>query len=215
MFDDELLYWLQNGRFTPKECVELCLQALRTAETLIKWEDFQLAQADTQHRMTDAYNILDSVVQRIVIADPTCYDIRKLPTRSLQGILDQKTRYFRLLQQHTWMNRCHGPGCIQTEPGCSRRFQRCSGCQQASYCSKVCQRSAWRYPGAPHRDVCSTMGSYKEFTALAYRNLKSFQAVLAHLPNMIDDMRAEVVLANLLNLHKSQFVVTRKISLSN
>jgi hypothetical protein len=59
------------------------------------------------------------------------------------------------------------------------------------------------------------MGSYKEFTALAYRDIKSFQAVLAHLPYMIDDMRAEVVLANLLSLHKSQFVMTRKISLFN
>ena len=48
---------------------------------------------------------------------------------------------------------CEGPGC--TIRATSRKaLMECQGCRTALYCSRQCQRAAWR---AGHRDVCGTV----------------------------------------------------------
>lgn len=58
--------------------------------------------------------------------------------------------FYSLAENH----RCAAPECLQTRAGMRRQLARCAGCFVASYCSPVCQRSAWRHATAPHRDVC-------------------------------------------------------------
>jgi hypothetical protein len=52
--------------------------------------------------------------------------------------------------------RCNVPQCPRTilESG---PFGRCGGCRRAFYCSRRCQRTAWRHPVAPHREVCEAI----------------------------------------------------------
>jgi ferredoxin len=47
---------------------------------------------------------------------------------------------------------CAAPECTRTRA--DGRLKRCSGCRRVHYCSRACQRGAWRSK-IPHRDVCS------------------------------------------------------------
>jgi hypothetical protein len=62
----------------------------------------------------------------------------------------------------SWSQRCYGPGCIATYADRSKTFKRCSGCRVATYCSRKCQKAAWRHPTAAHREVCSLYRACKD-----------------------------------------------------
>jgi hypothetical protein len=70
----------------------------------------------------------------------------------------------------SWQHRCWGPECLRTANECGRRFRACSGCMLAEYCSRSCQRNAWRHPEAPHRDVCSTLVLFRTFRNLPWKD---------------------------------------------
>lgn len=53
---------------------------------------------------------------------------------------------------------CGNPKCAATKlsrGGWSMRV--CSGCQCVCFCSRACQKSAWKHAAAPHREVCSIL----------------------------------------------------------
>jgi hypothetical protein len=55
--------------------------------------------------------------------------------------------------------RCAAPFCHSTFTGNATRFRYCGGCRRIPYCSRRCQKFAWRYTGAPHRNVCQPLRS--------------------------------------------------------
>jgi hypothetical protein len=52
---------------------------------------------------------------------------------------------------------CHALDCKESLQTSGRKYQRCSGCFVFGYCSKECQRRAWKDPRAPHRDICKKL----------------------------------------------------------
>jgi hypothetical protein len=64
---------------------------------------------------------------------------------------------FRRLILHLWeREHCAAPGCRLTSVDCGH-LTYCGGCGILRYCSRQCQRRAWRHVAAPHRMVCSTL----------------------------------------------------------
>jgi hypothetical protein len=70
--------------------------------------------------------------------------------------------WLRFLQIHMTslehQQRCQRPGCPTIS--CSRKkvYRKvfcCGGCRLVVYCSRQCQKLAWGYSTAPHREVCS------------------------------------------------------------
>ncbi|KAF9472172.1 hypothetical protein BDN70DRAFT_887284 [Pholiota conissans] len=54
---------------------------------------------------------------------------------------------------------CSAPDCPHTLQSAGRSFQRCSGCNVASYCSKKCQTDAWHTGTYPHKTLCKILRS--------------------------------------------------------
>jgi hypothetical protein len=62
---------------------------------------------------------------------------------------------FVLLMHHLEIRqRCGAPGCIMTRV--DGRLRCCTGCRRVMYCSRACQKAAWRHTIA-HRDVCQAI----------------------------------------------------------
>jgi hypothetical protein len=51
-------------------------------------------------------------------------------------------------------DRCAAPGCPRTSA--DGPLKRCAGCQRVAYCSRACQKAAWRHAVA-HRDACAAL----------------------------------------------------------
>jgi hypothetical protein len=57
---------------------------------------------------------------------------------------------------------CAVPGCTATSV--DARLRACAGCRRFLYCSRACQRCAWRHGAAPHREGCRAVaGLYKTY----------------------------------------------------
>jgi hypothetical protein len=93
------------------------------------------------------------------------YCLRDVPcewtTGTIQGIQEAQAHYARpLIRLYVsayagdTAQRCYGPGCIQTYANRDRYFMTCGGCRVVAYCSRACQKAAWRHPLAPHRELC-------------------------------------------------------------
>jgi hypothetical protein len=73
------------------------------------------------------------------------------------------------------------------------RMGRCYGCRTTMYCSRRCQKAAWRFLSAPHRETCGLLGP----VVLAYRmrgsvpriDVEQAQAILNH-QQALDEARA-------------------------
>jgi hypothetical protein len=62
---------------------------------------------------------------------------------------------FGLVMQHFEIGqRCAAPGCTRTRV--DGRLKRCSGCCRVPYCSRACQKFAWRH-AISHREVCTSI----------------------------------------------------------
>ncbi|EIN10204.1 hypothetical protein PUNSTDRAFT_142287 [Punctularia strigosozonata HHB-11173 SS5] len=57
-------------------------------------------------------------------------------------------------RQDAGSSRCFGPACTATEATAARKFHVCGGCNHMKYCSKECQRRAWKDQRAPHKPMC-------------------------------------------------------------
>jgi hypothetical protein len=107
-----------------------------------------------------------------------------------------------------WDRRCSGPNCLKTWMDLGRRFWVCSGCRNAHYCSRRCQKQGWKHPKASHRNLCdvsrrvqialerrgsqkSTHATVRAFVSVreaedAYLNIKTLRAAkFAHLRESI------------------------------
>jgi hypothetical protein len=53
--------------------------------------------------------------------------------------------------------KCRRVGCRRTAADTGRKLPFCVGCRRFQYCSRDCQKKAWRDSKVPHRDLCSSV----------------------------------------------------------
>jgi hypothetical protein len=63
----------------------------------------------------------------------------------------------------SYREHCAAPGCRKTFADCGR-MSYCDYCRRVRYCSRSCQKRAWKHPAAPHRSVCDAI--HKVYLAL-------------------------------------------------
>ncbi|KAH9914150.1 uncharacterized protein B0H18DRAFT_1125815 [Fomitopsis serialis] len=66
----------------------------------------------------------------------------------------------------TMARHCCAPECRETFATAKRTFSRCAGCGVLRYCSRECQRSAWKHATFPHKNVCTKLRVLRERTNL-------------------------------------------------
>jgi hypothetical protein len=160
MFDEELEISVANH---PSLTVEEITMALcKGARALEDFRDNEESTVITERMRHDWNHLLARLVMRIPAARPT-----DLPDSTSQVITvldsENKTPAGRLYHNafsEAWTHRCYGPFCLSTHISPGVKFKICAACQRAAYCSRSCQKLAWRYSGAAHRDVCAIYRVY-------------------------------------------------------
>jgi hypothetical protein len=70
---------------------------------------------------------------------------------------------------------CSAPGCfVNVWTGSLRR---CAGCERVVYCSRACQKAAWRGP-VPHRAVCNVIAELSQKLDMPKREMIKFRGVV-------------------------------------
>jgi ferredoxin len=148
-------------------CIDVCqtVQALVNAPSARK--HYQ------EHRPTWLPIVNPAIQQLAILGAKLCGDYpsvvqaemsiaaRRLVFERLRSNLSSSTetekqiRRFVLLMHHLEVRqRCGAPGCAMTRA--DGRLRCCTGCRRVMYCSKACQKAAWRHTIA-HRDVCQVI----------------------------------------------------------
>jgi hypothetical protein len=115
-------------------------------------------------------SILDPVIRKLVLVGAKLCDdhpsighvkvsvaVKDLLLESLRtstGTKKVAVRFVLLMQHLEIRQRCGAPGCVTTRADGPLRC--CTGCRRVMYCSKACQKAAWRHTIA-HRDVCQVI----------------------------------------------------------
>jgi hypothetical protein len=105
--------------------------------------------------------------------------------------------------QSTWQYRCFCPGCVETFPSVGHTFQACGGCKVAHYCSRRCQKLAWRHAASPHRGVCLDMNRLRIALAVYPDPVRQEE----ELSRTISPANVEAVEAHLSIVKKSKVVL--------
>lgn len=76
-----------------------------------------------------------------------------------------------------WVHRCHRPACCISRPSPPATFRTCGGCRFANYCSRGCQKAAWK----THRAMCrmykacaAAPGTYEDLDAVRCASVCAF-----------------------------------------
>jgi hypothetical protein len=80
--------------------------------------------------------------------------------------------------------RCTAPECTLTQVSEGRKFKLCVGCRVNCYCSRQCQRRAWRHPLAPHQEICAHLKTSYNIICMHQRS-KNIQRTLRELTTTI------------------------------
>ena len=81
-----------------------------------------------------------------------------MPTLILATTYDIKRHAFRDLHWYMYGgNSWGGPGCKITSVLNGGPLRACGGCKHVFYCSRTCQREAWKRQDLPHKTVCESM----------------------------------------------------------
>jgi hypothetical protein len=216
MFDDELLMWVQHTtedlgsdnklRHFAEGCLEMrsmvCALPLRTMD----WS-YHGGIGDAKRMVDKIQQTASTTVARICFAVPNLLSLQRLQPDVLEQIADYRelcsTPSLRLYIDHTiahWKHRCYGPGCLVNEHALRRSFKACSGCKRAKYCSRRCQREAWKLSNGSHRDACRTL-------RVLHRLERRFPAnveIIKRLPADVPVEQARVAKRHLDAVHRSQ-----------
>lgn len=93
---------------------------------------------------------------------------------------------------------CWARGCPNTFTSSERKFSKCAGCQRVSYCSKECQRRAWKDPLSPHKAVCATITALVQALNIPVKP----PHVDAHLPTRLECEKRGISPESLLDLSR-------------
>jgi hypothetical protein len=77
-------------------------------------------------------------------------------------------RLLQLFQHLEVRQQCAAPGCLYTLV--DGPLWRCAGCVRVVYCSRACQKRAWRHD-IPHRSVCSVLARLQKELQLPHDNV--------------------------------------------
>jgi hypothetical protein len=164
LFDEEFLLWTQyDGPGFPQKLVRTIVKIIQALPTIRNaangstgdgFEGFE--QAVEESRALWAY-ILIRILRFYPETSPV--DIPSLfMDASHDDVWQRRNIYFRYLTSKSgWRHRCSAPACLETHASVGRVFQVCGYCKEARYCSRRCQRLAWRHPASAHRDICPGM----------------------------------------------------------
>jgi hypothetical protein len=90
---------------------------------------------------------------------------------------------------------CAAPGCTHTTETRRRSFACCTGCRWTPYCSRSCQRKAWRRDdGLQHRDVCGLLRWIRMRHDMPHR--RRFIQVTRHDPALSEEETRAIVSIN-------------------
>jgi len=115
-----------------------------------------------------------NIAQLIAMRGKPLVDVHELLIRELSHLDD--------------VHRCFAPACVASE--LDGRMRLCMGCQRDKYCSRYCQKKAWRHKQAAHRDVCAALAGVPNTKDLSVSSTKAgiklaiARLILSHLEKM-------------------------------
>jgi hypothetical protein len=222
MFDDELLLWAQNVTKDHQSDNPLLDFVRRLNEVITLTRSLPLHNMDfsefgglsvPKQMINEILETAVSTAARMCIIAPQQLqgyrphpDIRKRSdmNRSMLAVTPKL-----LIVNHIafrWRHRCHGPECILTTQDLRRSFKACSGCYRSHYCSRECQRKAWHYQAAPHRDACIALRKLRVLEKSCKEDLDIIKSLMTSVPRQ----RIEAANRHLDTIHKSQYKVMCK-----
>jgi hypothetical protein len=158
MFDEEFLLWIEPTK-SGQELIDLGTHVLAVIPELHRAMEQPAREAHVEIAAETDGAWRDLMI-RILRCTPN------FPWINLKAVLradhNRDTRrhrnpYFRYVAAGSaWQQRCASPGCFATYANSENHFRTCGGCK-ILYCSRQCQRHAWRHPTSAHRTVCSSM----------------------------------------------------------
>ncbi|KAH9919934.1 uncharacterized protein B0H18DRAFT_1026273, partial [Fomitopsis serialis] len=75
---------------------------------------------------------------------------------------DPLQRAFEAFAWASTVRHCCAPECYETFVTAGRTFARCAGCGVLRYCSRPCQKRAWKHATLPHKGVCTKLRVLRE-----------------------------------------------------
>jgi hypothetical protein len=158
LHDDELELWIAS------DCtlsIDDIINVLSKMITIFMSSDSQIRSSAKGPTLA-----LSAVMARLLMRIPSATP-RILPgivRRILTGLQTSPrpvpAKLHDLMFGNAWIYRCYGPACLASPFALGARFKACGGCRVAQYCSRSCQKRAWRHATAPHRSICTIYHAY-------------------------------------------------------
>jgi hypothetical protein len=202
--EDEIFLWLSSS---PRHNIQDMFTALDRALAVLMNYPSHAASYEDVNILRGSYT---NILKYIVLSNR--FDLSLTPSVCMSALgqeflhahrTDPVMRLGRTAFGSNWYQRCYGPGCIATYVDRSKIFKRCSGCCVVKYCSRKCQRAAWRHPKAAHREVCGLYRACKD-AMLPHEHEIDEAAVRAW--GALPRQQLDAASANIENLRATQLV---------
>jgi hypothetical protein len=140
-------------------CVNVChayLKGLGASPSQSKGSPYSLLTDTIGQLGTVGGQLLDDCpITRTCFISTAAKDAFHKKAWYIQPFFQPPSHRFRYTMHHLDIaQRCAAPKCTRTRA--DGRLKRCSGCLRVCYCSRTCQKNAWRGK-ISHRSVCSTI----------------------------------------------------------
>jgi hypothetical protein len=172
----------QAAFFRPR-AVEYVAHCVKASEVLFALNAGMHARyfTATHRRLEAIYDVILNVAALVYAHVPECRPacLQQLgmdgasADKALQHVFDlaaehdparvgQATLLTHMLVAHAQRTRCAAPDCPTRttvsafKAATGRKMRFCSGCTRMRYCSRACQKAAWRHSSLPHRAVCAS-----------------------------------------------------------
>jgi hypothetical protein len=131
----------------------------------------RLTHKTTAHKDLSVYSCVNGLVGCVRLLLDDFPRLRSYPAkfRAIHALVSKAPRislwqrFHQVVFQLNRSQQCASPECARTFAD-TGPFRRCERCRRVVYCSRGCQKTAWRHAVAPHRDVCEPL----RLTCIAY-----------------------------------------------